>query len=507
MRAPAQGVRRLAGCVVLAGLAWGAAACAGPAIHPRELSWREAERRVADLLAAPGSVPPAQALERLERWLPAVRSPELRRRARRVLPDLREATVEPAVRQAVGDLERRIRAAYRRRVVPFERGRRTPLGLIELLDREPEVDRRREAWMSLGHFFEAVSADLRRLFEARNERARRAGYAGESARVEAREEIDAVRFESIADSMIAALGTERGFGGRPWNLRAEGGSLFDRRLTGAVPDEAAIDAVRDLLVGMGFGVARVEAVLALDRERVDSRALAEIGGLEGVLFRAGRTLYHEHLPDGGPPELRRPASRAMEAAVGRFFARFASDRPWLRGAFPEAYRLADPEAPPVGPRITALRWLLARVEFEREAYRNPGRDLDELWWDLAEKRVGWKRFEGVADWARDPDLARDSFLARDDLLARLIASQLQNYVILAHGSALRGPGVADFFREKIFAAGASRPPHELLLAATGEPLNPAYHLREAFGEADRESLEKRLERRRSRRSRSAPPAR
>ncbi len=492
---------RRTGLVILAlGLAtaWIAttAGCGIGARRSEGMSSAEAAHRIEAALAdsADGRERIASRLAVARAARPWLDDARLGRRADLAMLEWMDATAE---RERVTEMRRAEAAAsewVRGRLVEFE-GRPTAVAAIDrILDHDPASDRRRRAWFALATVWDESAAALRDVFEARNRWAKSAGYGGELDRVERHEELPDETVRGLLDA-VARVTSSRAAdleGRVPWSLPMQPPARFPL-LTERLTQDDAVRAVRRLVVGMGFDRDLVRDLLEREVQRVRADRFADAGSLEGLLGRIGRALYREALPTE-PPEFARVASRATERAVTLLFSAFASDEEWLRAEFPVLMQDLSPLASHREHAMLECRVLAARIEFEAEAYRNPGRDLDLLWQDLLEKWVGSRRFDGVASWARDRSLAGDSFRLRDELLGRVIAAQIRNYCIASHGDLVDEPRTRETLEREIFAVGASRSWSAIVESATAESLRPGYYLREIVDGATRTTIREQLER-------------
>jgi peptidyl-dipeptidase A len=119
--------------------------------------------------------------------------------------------------------------------------------------------------------------------------------------------------------------------------------------------------------------------------------------------------------------------------------------------------------------------------FEREMYRNPRLDLNELWWDLVEKYQMLKRPEGrnAPDYAAKIHIVSSPAYYHNYMLGQLFASQVHHTIAR---EVLKVPpeqalyvgnrAVGDFLKQRVFAPGRTLPWNELTEFATGEELNP-----------------------------------
>jgi peptidyl-dipeptidase A len=204
-----------------------------------------------------------------------------------------------------------------------------------------------------------------------------------------------------------------------------------------------------------------------------------------MLHELGHAVYDAYLPRSLPFLLRTPAHTLSTESVAMYMGRLTRDPAWLRdvvGAAPDAAEERAVRAQLRASMLVAARWILVMVYFERELYRDPDRaDLDSLWWDLVERLQYVRRPDGrqAPDWAAKIHFSIAPVYYHNYLLGELMASQvsaaLDGELGDRGGRSIAGdPRVGAFFRERVFAPGASVDWNRLLVHATGEALSPRF---------------------------------
>ena len=117
---------------------------------------------------------------------------------------------------------------------------------------------------------------------------------------------------------------------------------------------------------------------------------------------------------------------------------------------------------------------------ERALYRDPGQDLDALWWDLVERFQSLRRPDGrrAPDWASKVHFSTAPVYYHNYMLGEMMASQLQ--AALRDALAAEGPGVdaryvssprvGAFLVERLYRDGRVRDWRGTLRRATGGAL-------------------------------------
>jgi peptidyl-dipeptidase A len=120
--------------------------------------------------------------------------------------------------------------------------------------------------------------------------------------------------------------------------------------------------------------------------------------------------------------------------------------------------------------------------FERELYADPEReDLNALWWDLVEKIQLLNRPDGrdEPDWAAKIHVAVAPVSYHNYVLGNLISAQLRDHL---EKHVTRGPFhenevAGRYLVEAFFGPGARDDWRDIVLRATGEPLNAEHFVR------------------------------
>jgi peptidyl-dipeptidase A len=205
-----------------------------------------------------------------------------------------------------------------------------------------------------------------------------------------------------------------------------------------------------------------------------------------LLHELGHAVYDCEVPRSLPYVLRQPAHILSTESVAMYFGRLTREPAWLRevmGAAVSADAAAEIRRQLRAGMLVAARWMLVMVYFERELYRDPDRaDLNAVWWNLVERIQGVRHPEGRADgteWASKIHLSLSPVYYHNYLLGEMMASQVSAAIRRETGlppdrSIAGEPRVGAFFRDRIFAPGATVDWNGLLVHATGEELSPRH---------------------------------
>ncbi len=210
--------------------------------------------------------------------------------------------------------------------------------------------------------------------------------------------------------------------------------------------------------------------------------------METMLHEFGHAVYDKYTDMTLPYFLRGPAHSLTTEAIAILFGNLAENPDWLREfAGVSRERLATLSGPLAQrlrlSRLIFLRWALVVVSFEREMYRNPDRELNQLWWDLVERFQWVKRPEGrnAPDYAAKIHVALVPCYYQNYILGNLMASQVLAHARAKLGGFVRNAAAGRFLIDRVFRPGATMPWNELIAHATGTPLRPDAWVSEVKG--------------------------
>ena len=132
------------------------------------------------------------------------------------------------------------------------------------------------------------------------------------------------------------------------------------------------------------------------------------------------------------------------------------------------------------------------LRFEASLYKNPGQDLNRLWWDLVEKYQGITRPENrnAPDFASKIHVVSAPCYYHNYMMGELFACQVHHTIareVLKSNDPstaiyTKDPRVGKFMIERVFGPGITLPWNELTKHATGETLNAKAFAEEFGGE-------------------------
>jgi peptidyl-dipeptidase A len=207
------------------------------------------------------------------------------------------------------------------------------------------------------------------------------------------------------------------------------------------------------------------------------------------MHEMGHAVYYKYIDRNLPWLLREPSHSFTTEAVAELFGRLTRNPGWLGKTLkiPEekVRKVADDIRSQLRMNMLIMaRWTMVMVNFERELYKNPDQDLNQLWWDLKGRYQLLTPPEGrnAPDWASKIHIACWPAYYHNYMLGELMASQLLDNLaktVLKTDDpvGIDGVGRAElghYLKEKIFKPGNSLRWDQLLIQATGESLNPKY---------------------------------
>jgi peptidyl-dipeptidase A len=206
--------------------------------------------------------------------------------------------------------------------------------------------------------------------------------------------------------------------------------------------------------------------------------------LETVLHELGHGVYEQGLDQKLPWLLREPPHMIPTEAMALLAGRQAYRSQLLSNLVGMNQRnlMQKADASQARRELIFSRWVLVMTDFERELYRQPSQDLNQLWWQLVEKYqkisapLGRK---GKADWAAKVHIALSPVYYYSYLLGELFASSIQETLIRECAQESLGtPESGRFLRERLFAPGNRWSWDELIRHVTGQILTPDAWVRE-----------------------------
>lgn len=166
-------------------------------------------------------------------------------------------------------------------------------------------------------------------------------------------------------------------------------------------------------------------------------------------------------------------------AMGQLLASMTTDPTWLAEyahlptdlikSFIESNREED---------IIYLRTTLHRLQFEYEAYQNPNRDLNQLYWDLYEKYMMLPRHEEMRPWAAIIHYTTHPVYLQYYLYADMITAQALDYIKSNYDGLVDHSTSGAYLMQNFYRFGSRYNWRSLVKRATDNELSPEYYLKQ-----------------------------
>jgi hypothetical protein len=405
----------------------------------------------------------------------------------------------------VSELRDSLSAAIRTYEGDFEGALRPLTDLRETYLTDRERTRREAAYRAIGEAGAKLADSFERLFRLRNQHARKAGYnsyfalllSGRNAAL--REHLDLLaRVDSLTETPYGMILDRLREQSQPVEIEAWDLPFMisgtRREMAAYLPVDSQMGYVHAGLADIGFDPDQLPIYMQVStrqdtvpyahslmlRGPYDQRLIANVNsGLnsaELILSELGHLLHTAHVTEDDPLFAARQYA-PWKAGVGHLFASLCRDTTWLRryprvpGPLATEFLWEDRER-----SIVLLRLQLVDLMFEYEAYKNPHRDLNELYWGLFERYMLLQRHDGIQLWAANTVFIDRPLALHDDLLGRIIAAQTLAYLRQTSGVVVGNPESRSFLVQNYFRFGSRYDWRELLQRGTGESLTPEYLL-------------------------------
>ncbi|NQU44618.1 M2 family metallopeptidase [bacterium] len=429
------------------------------------------------------------------------------------------------------DLENALQQAYQTFRATFRGEKRTNNYLQEILRTTRDSKEAREAWEALKQVGENAAPRIVELVRLRNQHAQELGSENYYVFSLELKELDQDKlfallkdlerqsnplFETVKEELDEQLASEFSIAPadlRPWHYR---NPFFQEMPPNNTIDLDPIFADRDIeglarsyYQGIGLDISRIlERSDLYEKEGKDQHAFC-IGidvpedvrvlcnvrpserWMSTMLHEFGHAVYDHYLDPALPFVLRSPAHTLTTEAIAMLNERFLQSAEFLSGIAGMERAKAEELEIELHHKLRRkmlvfLRWALVMIHFERALYEDPDQDLSQLWWRTV-LRYQWlngpERWHHP-DWASKIHLASAPVYYQNYLLGEMNASQILaalRHELTPPGAArpariVANPQTGEFFRDRIFRAGASKPWNERLREATGETLNPDHYM-------------------------------
>ncbi len=403
----------------------------------------------------------------------------------------------------------------------------------EILSTSTDNKKLEETWLAHKRVGPVVAEDIIALVKKRNEVARELGYKNyhdmslrlseqDPAQIEKifdeLDELTRSAFTTLKSDMDQYLSKRYGVAVselRPWHYQGrffqEAPKIYTLDLDKYYQDKDLVKLTSDYYQSLGMDVEDImshsdlfekegknQHAFCIDMNNEgDVRVLCNVKPnykwMNTMLHEFGHGVYDKYISRDLPFALRDPAHTFTTEAIAMLFGRMASNAQWMQDMLgvsdqekvkiqDEAFKYMRLE------QLVFSRWAQVMYRFEKSLYENPDQDLNKLWWDLVERYQMMNRPEGrnEPDWASKIHIATSPCYYHNYLLGELLASQLNNYIVvnilksddINGASYFNNKEVGKFLMEKVFAPGAKYTWNEMIKRATGEELTAKYYAKQ-----------------------------
>ena len=395
----------------------------------------------------------------------------------------------------------------------------------------------KKAWLASKQVGDSVAADVIALVKMRNNIAKKLGFSNyhemslklsdqDPGQIEGLfDELDSLTrktFASLKSDMDAFLAKKFKVNTgelMPWHYQnrffQEAPAIYNVDLDSYYADKDVVQLSKDYYSGIGLDVSRIldnsdlyeregkyqhAYCTHIDRSG-DVRIVCNVKNnnqwMNTMLHELGHGVYDQNINMELPYFLRMPAHTFTTEAIAMIFGRLSSNPYWIS----DNAGISNEEAEKIKTDVTSSlrleqlvfsRWCQVMFRFEKAMYANPDQDLNQVWWDLAEKYQMITKPEGRnnADWASKIHVALYPCYYHNYQLGELLASQLQAYIntnILKVNasdvvSMTNNTLIGNYLLDEVFRPGAKYQWNDMIRRATGEELTAKYYAGQFLGE-------------------------
>jgi len=463
--------------------------------------------------------------QRLLKWDadPALKDPLLKRQLNVLIRTFKQNQIPKELVEKIAQKEALLSQAYASYRPVLNGQAISENDVREILQREPDVAKRKRAWESSKNIGELLAPQILELVRLRNEAAHHLGYPDYFQMQLDLQEVDAEwllktlndlgkksdgAYEEILGEINQALAKRFGVQESklgPWAWSDPfcqedplGSGELDQLVNGV--DIAGVSTT--FYKRLGIDVAAVlqrsdmterpgknqhAFCIHIDREgdvRTLNNVKASIKWLETVLHELGHAIYELGFDEQLPWLLREPphmiSTEAMALIAGRQAYKHESLERLVGSKQTALLKKADHSLK--RRQLIFSRWVLVMSAFESELYSKPSQDLNALWWSLVgqcQKISPPKKRVQKCDWACKYHMGLAPVYYFSYLLGEMFASEIQEALEKECGTKALGSAAAGkFLQEKLFRPGNRMSWSDLVLHVTGKPLTGEAWLKE-----------------------------
>lgn len=463
-----------------------------------------------------------------------IKDPMIRRQINLIYLQYLQKQIDPELNEQIIKLKNTIEGKFNTYRATLDGKPVSDNQIVEILQSETNVERRKEVWESSKTIGEMVKDDLLQLVRLRNKAAKQLGFDNyydmsmTFAEQDPKEILDIfdklyeeseksfIAIKKDLDEKLAAR-----YGITPKELMPyhyldrffqEAQNIENVDLDKYIKDKSVEKIVDNFYKGLGLDLGEMLArsdlygrdkkyqhAYCIDMNKEgDVRTMTSLQNnsswLETLLHECGHGSYSLYIDRKLPWILREEAHIFTTEAIAEMMESVCTNPEWLQKTLeiPEEEVKKWEHTLRTQRKMRLLifcRWCEVMLHFEHELYANPDQDLNKLWYDYVEKYQHLQRIPGrdKADWAAKIHLASVPCYYHNYMLGELMASQLLHYMAknILHEDDIRKvtfynqKEIGEYLRTKIYAPGKSLRWDDLLKNATGETLNPKYFVEDS----------------------------
>jgi len=382
----------------------------------------------------------------------------------------------------------------------------TPYDVNKLCCIEHDPDRREQTYRTQNAMGEEFAKGIGQLFRLRNQATRRLGYNNCLALSLAQQGLMAQEYLKLLDRLDSLTAAAYGeiiqkmqsqLGSNPieiWDM-AFAYRDVNQRVDRYLPIDSQLPLIERSLEKIGFDLDKLPIYLSIEQSNVrggiveylpikppyDVRLTTNLsGGLHNtrvLLYNIGLALHQTHIFQEQALYIN-ALPIVWAEGMAQTIAALCNDEEWLTGyaglpqSLVESYNVAHNEQ-----NIIRLRMTLVDLMFEYEAYTNPNRDLNKLYWDLFERYMMLPRHDDIKPWATVTKYVMQPASMPNHLIGEMISAQIVYEIKQQYTSLSDNTAIGSYLNQNFFRFGIRYNWRDLLERGTGEKLNPEYLVR------------------------------
>lgn len=453
----------------------------------------------------------------------SISDPLLHRQLHLLIRNFKQNTVPQPLLEAIANTQASVGRTYINFRATMNGDMYTENDLRNILKKEEDFGRRRQAWEASKQVGELLAADILTLVRLRNKAAKLAGYPDYFKMQLDLHEVKEERLFGLLDDLDAkseeaflhALAqiekrqmqrfgvSEHELGPWAWSEPfSQEDPLQNSELDDLISGQDLLAINAQFYQKMGIDISSIQKnsdlfersgknqhafCVNIDRAQ-DIRTLNNvkqtITWLEVLLHEFGHAVYEMGLDPSLPWLLREPPHMITTEAMALVAGRQAYRAPLLSILLDNTQHHLIPasEASLQRRQLIFSRWVMVMTYFERELYANPDQDLNKLWWTLVGRfqriRVPKQR-EGKSDWAAKIHIGVAPVYYYSYLLGEMFASQIEEFLEKNIGSQeLCTEQAGRYLQERLFKPANSLNWADLVKHVVDQPLSPDAWLRQ-----------------------------